>query len=678
VPPVPDPELPTKLTPASPDLPGLPTPERPGPRSAILSLTAAPLAPKIATLATLAAAGLPVPAGLALPDPGEPTPAAWQRIDSLLQAGPVIVRAALLGEDGPDHAAAGLGTSVPGCHDRESVRAALHRIADALHDPWLTAYFPAPPQAQVLVQHEISGPWLAVVAQTQLRHLELHHLRPISGPTPADLDPSLPDPTDRDTPLPEEPLAAGHTPTLAGPLALFPDPLRSAIDHLCDRVTALLPSTPHGLDLELVADPTTTIWIVQARPLTRPLDPGWPAFVAAVLGPHAAPATRLPLPGLWRLDAEHNPAPLSPGHAGAIARLARTHPTLVRARVLAGWLYTPASLTPKPTTAPTLLRRALDDLQHIHIPEARAALTDLERQLLITDFRDHPETAATLVDHACDLLRDVLARYATLPPRPASLAPATDRPHSLAHRDHLDILPATWDIASPTLLDLSPGTALARAHDLSQETSSPPPAPDAPDALATLLGELDDHLFALGLAPLRRVYLHAAAALALAPADIFLLSPDELQAALRGASFDLVARRREHDLQTTLFPPLQLFDGLPVPGHNNTVLQGIAIGPVTEGPLAQRRDLADLLADPPAPGAVLAIPALTAQAAVVLRALGVQAVCCEHGGAMSHAALMARELGLTALIGCRGCTTLPGGTWVRLDTRTGRLRVRPT
>ena len=24
------------------------------------------------------------------------------------------------------------------------------------------------------------------------------------------------------------------------------------------------------------------------------------------------------------------------------------------------------------------------------------------------------------------------------------------------------------------------------------------------------------------------------------------------------------------------------------------------------------------------------------------------------------------------------CTTLPGGTWVRLDTRTGRLRVRPS
>ena len=105
-------------------------------------------------------------------------------------------------------------------------------------------------------------------------------------------------------------------------------------------------------------------------------------------------------------------------------------------------------------------------------------------------------------------------------------------------------------------------------------------------------------------------------------------------------------------------------------------LRGLPIGPAAEGPLHARRDLEDLSARPLAPGAVLAIPALTAQAAVVLRALGVRAVCCEHGGAMSHAALMARELGLSALIGCRGCTTIPTGTWVRLDTRTGAVQLR--
>ena len=643
----------------------------------------AELAPKIATLVRLAAAGLPVPEGVALASPDEPDPATWTRIDSLLQAGPVIVRAALLGEDGPEHAGAGLGSSIAGCHDRDAVRAALHHIADALRDPWLAAYFPATPHAQVLVQHEVVGPWLAVVAQTQLRHLELHHRD----------DPATRDP---------EPLAAGLTPTLAGPLALFPAALRTAIDALCDQVTAALPHAPHGLDLELVADHDEHVWLVQARPLTRPLHPGWPAFAAAARhdlrssdddapltasGPprtdrdptdpppittlDQSATTPLPLSGLWRLDGEHNPAPLSPAHAGLIRRLARARPALVRARVLAGWLYEPDQLTradlPSDPAAPP---RALHELRSRHIPEARAALTALERQLRSADR----SALVVLVDHACELLCDVLERHAALPPRPASLVALTDQPLCLDARvAHLDVLPAAWDIASPTLLDLSHGTALAGLRDLPTN-----PADElAPGALATLIGELDDHLFALGLAPLRRCYLRAAAVLEIADDDIFLLPPDALQAVLRGAAPELAPRRAAQRARARLFPPLQLFAGLPVPGRSDTILHGVAIGPVVEGPLTQRRDLAALLAEPPPPGAVLAIPALTAQAAVVLRALGVRAVCCEHGGALSHAALMARELGLSALIGCRGCTTIPTGTWVRLDTRTGRLRVRP-
>jgi hypothetical protein len=280
-----------------------------------------------------------------------------------------------------------------------------------------------------------------------------------------------------------------------------------------------------------------------------------------------------------------------------ITRLARTHPDLVRARVLAGWLFEPDRLRHPTPTDPTALRQALHDLQRIHIPTARAALLALEQRLpdlareqrlpdlareqrlpdlalkqRLPDTRRPTADLAPLVDLACDLLRDVLVRYATLPPRPQHLTPSREHPRSLAHREHLDILPAAWDIASPTLLDLSPGTALALPIDLSLETADPASLP--PDALATLLGELDDHLFALGLAPLRRVYLHAAARLALPTADIFLLTPDELQAALRGASFSLTERRRDHAHHATLFPPLQLLDGLPVPGRSDSHLQG--------------------------------------------------------------------------------------------------------
>ena len=61
----------------------------------------------------------------------------------------------------------------------------------------------------------------------------------------------------------------------------------------------------------------------------------------------------------------------------------------------------------------------------------------------------------------------------------------------------------------------------------------------------------------------------------------------------------------------------------------------------------------------------------------MLHALGVRAVCCEHGGVLSHAAVMARELELSALIGCRGCTSLTERARVWLDTRGGALRPLP-
>jgi len=677
-------------------------------------------APKISTLARLQARGLPVPDAVALQDTHEPNAAAWIDLDELLRGGPVIVRAALFEEDTPDRSAAGLGCSVAGCRDRAAIRSALAHIAAALAEPWLRDYFAGPPAAQVLVQHEIAGPWLAVVAVAGLRYAEIHSS---FGKDRA------------------EPLATGATPDLAGPLELLPEAIQRPIAELCARTLAALPDATHGLDLELVSDHDGAVWLVQARPLARPLHPGWPEFAAAArrdLAPLTCPEGQLPLPGLWVLDAEHNPDPLSPAHAGLILRLNATRPDLARMRVLAGWLYEPRSAgPPRPPATRDELLRALERLRARDLPAARAGLASISDAVADADA---PGLAA-LLDRAVEHLVAVLDVYATLPGTRVSSQTRGGPPLCLEDRAaHLDVLPAAWDIASPTLHDLSPETAdlspetadlSPETADLSPETASfdlsrepadlsrEPAAPDlspeiadlsrepsdlsrepaAPDlspeiadlsrepadlfrapaddaaTLAARLGELDDHLFALGLAPLRRVYLAAAGRLGLSAADVFLLPPGLLQAALRGhhVALDLPRRRAGAAAQARLVPPLQLFDGLPVPTSGGAWLRGLPIGPAAEGPLHPRRGLADLIARPPPPGAVLAIPALTAQAAVVLRALGLRAVCCEHGGAMSHAALMARELGLSALIGCRGCTTLPAGAPVRLDTRTGRL-----
>ncbi|MBA3547574.1 MAG: hypothetical protein H0T76_13905, partial [Nannocystis sp.] len=515
-------------------------------------------APKIATLARLQAAGLPVPPAIALPDAGEPDDDAWIEIDELLHDGPVIVRAALLEEDTADASAAGLGRSVAGCGDRHAVRAALAAITAALADPWLRRYFAGPPTVQVLVQRQVLGPWLAVVAQAELRYVELH-------------------PIGRD-----EPLAAGDTPALAGPLPLFPPDLQDQIAPLCEQISAALPHAEHGLDLELVADHAGAVWVVQARPLTRPLHPGWPDFAAAVRHELGCPEGQvLPIPGLWALDAEHNPAALSPAHAGLIRWLITARPDLARMRVLAGWLYVPRRREARPAADSKSVARALTELRARHIPAARARLLQLDQALAAAD-RDGPALAA-LIDHACADLVAVLEIHAALPsarPRESSVSGPL---LCLQDREaHLDVLPAAWDIASPPLAELGLGPGIPPIDE-----PTTPVMPTDPDDLAVLLGELDDHLFALGLAPLRRVYLRAAEQLGLAQRDIFLVPPRSLQRLLCGEQLELEldTRRARHERQAGLFPPLQLYDGLPVPSPGGAHLRGLPIGPAAEGPL---------------------------------------------------------------------------------------------
>ncbi|WP_434421414.1 PEP-utilizing enzyme [Nannocystis pusilla] len=601
-------------------------------------------APKPAVLSRLLRAGLPVPPGLACDAEELAESAVRQRLVDLLAGGPVIVRAALASEDTVDAAAAGLGLSVPDCRDLADIDRAAAAIAEAAGDPWLRSYSGGAPTYQLLAQRQVERRWLAVAAADRggARLLELH------------------DPTRADA------LAAGASPSWSGPLALAEPALAAAVTGIFDHVSQVMSEVP-ALDLELVVDPAGDVWLVQARPLARPLVPGWPDFLAAV----APGADRVPdLPGLWKLDGEHNPAVLSPAHAGVITWLIGQGAGL---RVLAGWLYERASSSGRAGPGP---HRALTELRRRHLPAARRAL-----EAFIDDLAGD---LRPLLPRALEHLRAIIALHAELRVELPRDLPAPDPRSILSLHDrggYLDVLPAAWDIASPALADLVDPTCLdGKPAGRGADGATGGPEGDAEPAdlqrAAVLVRELDDHLFALGLAPLRRIYLAAGGRLGLGD-DVFLLAPDELGHALADGDLpDLAARRRRQRQFASLQPPPALFDGRPVPISPRRRLGGIPVGPTTRGAVAQRSDLADLLARPPAPGAVVVLPALTAQAAVALRALGVRAVCCEYGGALSHAALMARELGLSALIGCTGCTGLPDGLGVELDTRVGRLRVR--
>ena len=673
--------------------------------------SAATLAPKFARLDRLKAAGLPVPPGVVVPLVRDGARCAIElenenersdlraELEALLATGPVIVRGALDSEDLHEQAAAGLSRSVPGCRDLASIRAALDEIIQGADDPWITTYRRVNDQGagvtlQALIQRELPRTRLAVLAWPTAED-ERHDAAFVELYDDA-----------------EDPLAGLHAPRYSGPLARLPaQTTASELAELSRRCAAALAreapadsASAGALELEFVLT-ADRVWLVQARPLTRPLvDPGARRFIEACRDDADARAAADAGVALLELDAEHNPAPLSPAHTWLIRWQRAQRPDHARGYVLAGWLFFAGALTRRGAQRSGSARlddelaRGVELLQRSQIPAARARLEELSRALELAPRAALPELFDQSLQRFLEIIdayhagaglrrraRQFLSKSTIAPPRAEASPPR--EPACLADRaSFLDVLPASWDIASPSLAEIVDTPPSPRSAAQSPARATRDPVRDA-----TLLCELDDHLFALGLAPLRRVYLRAAEELQLSREDVFLLDGDTIRAALASdaeepaeepaeelaPSLRPIIQRARDELaaHAALTPPGRLLDGRPLPPRAPTQrLRGIPFGRSRRGPLAVRRDLADLISRPASAEAIVALPALTAQAAVVLHSLGVQAVCCEHGGLLSHAAVMARELGLSALIGCRGCTSLSEGTPVWLDARAGRLR----
>ncbi len=81
------------------------------------------------------------------------------------------------------------------------------------------------------------------------------------------------------------------------------------------------------------------------------------------------------------------------------------------------------------------------------------------------------------------------------------------------------------------------------------------------------------------------------------------------------------------------------------------------------------RDIAELQ-----PGDVLVAPSTSPALNCIMPSLA--AVVTEFGGLVSHTAIVSRELGLPAIVGCVDATTaIPHGAWVRVDGDQGRVTV---
>lgn len=632
--------------------------------------------PKVARQHELAARGLPVPEGLVIDlvaarlvfaahqvgraatelDP------AMRWVRARFAAGQrLIARSSRASEDGERQSGAGLGMSVAGVSSLHELEGALALIE--VHGRTLA---PEPEPTMMLLQREVPRRALLVVVRggepSDRFYVEVHG--PAAGP---------------------EPLAEGRSPDWSGALAEWPDLSRTKVEQLAANVAAS-EGGEFGVDLEIVVDLAGEPWLVQARPLTAPLHPGWPAFVAALREEGVVAES---LRGRLTLDGEHNPAPLSPAHAWVMRRLGALRPGKAGdPLVLAGWLYVRALPRELGDTfaEPLDVFDALTWLRDVALPNARAALQHFDALLAgqpsvqVATARAEALFVGMIDDYVGTLVparRAALHRTAgaSLSQAVMTMASSAGTPVTLRERAaFLDVLPAVWDISSPNLAELLTATRSSAADE--RELPSD-------EMMATrLLGEWDDHLFALGLAPLRRLWLYAAERLGLDREQVFLLGGDELvaldddrdtlgPAPLLDAL--LAGRHARWAHQHAIDPPTRIVDGAPLPHPVGGLLRGLAIGEPFGGVVVQRRDLRDLLADPPHPGAVLCIPALTAQAAVALHELGIRAVCTEYGGALAHGVLMARELGLSALIGCRGCTRVPEGTQVYLDTRARKL-----
>lgn len=607
---------------------------------------------KARSLAQAAEAGLPVPRGIAIPLHAEPDAAAMSAMTRLAASGPIIARTALVGEDAPTASAAGLGRSIAGLATLPEIVDALAELRKDAQDPFLELYRGATHHEDVvIVQQQIERHRLVVGAllPSGIDYVEVHEA---GGDV----------------------LATGAPPAFAGRLLRWNDAAAPVVVDLVARMRAAFDLGAHGIDVEIVVDRSGDAWLVQQRPLTAALDAEGDAFVRAVID--AGQSDRLA--GDLTLDAEHNPAPLSPAHAWLMQWLAQQRPRAGKPTTLAGWLYVRTlvrDLASRDHSEGKSPIAALRELEQTLIPAARARLDRIDRELADADASGVEAQLGRALEAflaMIDVYLDVL-----VPARAAagrSQAARTDAPLSIVGRAaFVDVMPAAWDIASPSLGDLH------RFEHAAAVDEHAPPGADAAE-VAVLLTEWDDNLFALGLAPLRRAYLRAGALLGLDD-DVFLLGVPELQEALmRPASLPtetLATRREQQRRWASLRPPARLEDGWPTPTMRHARLRGLPIGASVVGTIARRDDLADLLARPPGADAIVVMPALTAQAALALHELRVRAVCCEWGGAMSHAALMARELQLSALIGCRGCTELADGIQARLDTKLGRLLPDP-
>jgi pyruvate,water dikinase len=446
---------------------------------------------------------------------------------------------------------------------------------------------------------------------------------------------------------------------------------------------------------------------------------------ARPVAPAPAP-TRLAIlpPGRWRLDAEHNPDPISAAQASLVELVdgPRFGP---RVRVIGGYLYLREDAPPVERAAPLG-----EDVRRRFEIEGSA----LYAELVASEGAPLPAVLSTYVR--------VLRRYAELRPALGVARAALDRvlgelgeslwslprllsgvggagaerdaalyalgraPSAEALDDYLarfGMYAPAWDVrvacdaeepqrllatARRRALGPSPEALATAARALGDNAAagvrrrlSVEARPRFDEALARLrvlveLGEDDDVLFYEGQWVVRRALLERGRTLVEAGRlvrveDIFEL-PLRVSVYGEGALRALAEAGRAVRLAAArVVPPHRIVDSQPqvrLPSSAE-VLRGRGVGGRGRGPAHVLTALGPIENVPD--GAVLVVAtALPSLAPHLPRLAG---LVTEHGGALSHAATLAREAGLPAVVGVAGALQIPEGTPIYVDGDRGRV-----
>jgi phosphohistidine swiveling domain-containing protein len=446
------------------------------------------------------------------------------------------------------------------------------------------------------------------------------------------------------------------------------------------------------IDAELALDPEITV--LQVRPRSRgSLEAVDDAF------------RRFGEPGRWKLDAEHNPQPLSAAQAGLVA-LVEELQVGPRQRVIAGWLFVesgapPRNLAPLPLAD---LRRRFDEGVAPDCRRKFAAASDLESALgafahlykrYVGEVSPSISRAKAQLDQLLRMnLGEPLSQHGNLLGGIGGAALRRDQALWEVGRDPSRLLPyftdfgawsPAWDVAVPPD-DESPSRVEAAARAFTEEprikhdvavAAADHAAHELLERLdrmsrrafkallptvrsAMEVGEDDDALFFEAQRLVRR------ALLSLSIPDVFDIPLD----AVRNNNGDwarLAAEgRAAREAAARITPPSLIHDGQPhhlLPSEKR-VLRGHA----TSG---QARGRAFRGGDQVPDDAVLVVPALLPSLAYLLPRC--RALVTAHGGATSHGATLAREYGIPAVLGARGADSIPDGAELFVDGSAGRV-----